>query len=309
VETVETGTPPGDGVLRRRAAVASVGVALILSAAKLAAWLATGSVAILSSLLDSLVDVAASALTLVAVGHAQRPPDRAHRFGHGKAEPLGALAQAAFILGSAAFLSFEAIARLTDPAPIRASGLGIAVMVGAIVLTLGLVAYQHRVIRRTGSLAIDADSVHYRGDLAITLGVIGTLVVAERYPWVDPVVALAIAGYLVRSAWRIGRASLDVLMDRELPADDRRRIEAIVRADGQVRGLHDLRTRSSGTQAFIELHLELDGALSLAVAHRIADDVECALKEAFPGAEVVVHQEPAGLEDDRLDDRIGQGRG
>ncbi|MEQ8966438.1 MAG: cation diffusion facilitator family transporter [Azospirillaceae bacterium] len=307
--TAETGGEPGNPRLRRAAALASVAVALTLSAAKLFAWLATGSVTILSSLLDSLVDLAASTLTLLAVTHAQRPPDRSHRYGHGKAEPLGALAQAAFILGSAAFLSFEAIARLAEPAPIAATGIGIAVMVGAIVLTLALVGFQLYVVRTTGSLAIDADSLHYRGDLAIAVGVILTLLVAERYPWVDPVVAMAIAAYLLHSAWKIGRSSLDVLMDRELPQGDRARIKAIVLADDRVRGLHDLRTRSSGTQAFIELHLELDGALSLAVAHRIADDVEDALKAAFPGAEVAVHQEPAGLEDERLDDRIAEGRG
>lgn len=296
--------------LRRHATTASVAVGTTLAAAKLGAWLATGSVTILSSLLDSLVDVAASLITFVTVRHALRPPDRSHRFGHGKAEPLGALAQAAFIVGSALFLVFEAIGRLVDPEPLSATGWGIAVMVAAIVLTGGLVLFQRHVVMVTGSLAIGADSLHYKGDLLVAVAVIGTLLVVreDRYLWLDAVVGMAIAFYLVWNAWVIGRGALDVLMDRELPAEDRRKIREIVNAHARVEGMHDLRTRHSGVQPFIELHLELDGDLSLESAHDITDAVEQALKEAFPGAEVVLHQEPAGLEDDRLDDLIRQGR-
>ena len=296
--------------LRRRATYASVAVGSVLAIAKLAAWLLTGSVTILSSLLDSFVDVAASAIVLVSVSQALRPPDRSHRFGHGKAEPLGALAQAAFIAGSGLFVVFQAADRLIDPEPLRTTAVGIAVMVLSIVATAGLVLFQRHVVRVTGSLAVAADSLHYKGDLLINLAVIATLIVYANtgIVWLDPVVALAIAAYLLVNAVLVGRKALDLLMDRELPQSDRARIEAVVRADTRVRGLHDLRTRSSGTTTFIELHLELDGTLSLNEAHDIADAVETALAEAFPGAAILIHQEPAGLQDARLDDKIARGR-
>ncbi len=295
--------------LRRRATYASVAVGAALALAKLAAWLITGSVTILSSLLDSLVDVAASAIVLVSVHHALRPPDRSHRFGHGKAEPLGALAQAAFIAGSGLFVVFQAVDRLIDPEPLRTTTVGIAVMVISIAATAGLVAYQRHVVRVTGSLAVAADSLHYKGDLLINLAVIVTLVVyaSTGIVWLDPLVALAIAAYLLVNAMLVGREAFDLLMDRELPQGDRERIEAVVLSDGRVRGLHDLRTRSSGTTTFIELHLELDGALTLNAAHDIADAVEAALSKAFPGAAIIIHQEPAGLDDKRLDDAIAGG--
>ncbi len=296
--------------LRRRATYASVAVGAGLAVAKLAAWLITGSVTILSSLLDSLVDAAASTITLVSVHHALRPPDRSHRFGHGKAEPLGALAQAAFIAGSGLFIVFQVVDRLIDPEPLRATAAGIAVMVVSIVATAGLVTYQRHVVRLTGSLAVAADSLHYKGDLLINLVVIATLVIfaTTGIVWLDPLVAVAIAAYLLVNAVRVGREAFDLLMDRELPQSDRNHIKSVVLADSRVSDLHDLRTRSSGTTTFIELHLELDGELTLNDAHDIADAVESALSEAFPGAAIIIHQEPAGLQDDRLDDAIADGR-
>jgi ferrous-iron efflux pump FieF len=299
-----------DRRLRRQATNASVAVAAALAAAKLGVWLLTGSVVILSSLLDSLVDLFASLVTMASVRHAMRPPDRAHRFGHGKAEALGALAQSAFVGGSALFIVFQAIDRLVDPRPLEATSWGIAVMVASIVLTTLLVVFQRHVIRVTGSLAIGADSLHYRGDLMVNLAVIATLAAVEATGavWVDAVVAIAIAGYLLWSAIAIARHSLDALMDRELPAEERQRIAEIVTRHAAVAGLHDLRTRSSGTTRFIELHLELDGAMTLNAAHDVTDAVEAALREAFPAAEVIVHQEPAGLDDERLDRRIAGGR-
>lgn len=301
---------PEDAGLKRLATNLSVAVGATLAAAKLAAWLITDSVAMLSSLLDSLVDVIASMITLLTVRHALRPPDRAHRFGHGKAEPLGALAQAAFIAGSGLFVVFQAINRLLNPQPITAAAVGVAVMALAIVLTLALVLFQRHVVRRTGSLAIGADRLHYTGDLLTNLAVIGTLL-TYRYAgigWLDPLVAIGIAGYLLINAAQIGRGALDALMDRELPSTDRDRIEAIVLAHDRVEGLHDLRTRSSGTTTFIALHMEVDGELTVNQAHDIADSVEAALRAAFPGAQVLVHQEPAGLDDERLDHAIRKGR-
>lgn len=294
------------GRLRRWATYASVTTASVLIAAKLFAYLLTESVSILSSLIDSSTDLMASVVTLLGVRHALRPADRSHRFGHGKAEALAALAQAAFIGGSAAFLSIEAVRRLIFPTPIGGTVVGIGVMILSIVLTALLVAFQRHVVRQTGSVAIGADRLHYSGDLLTNLAVIVALLIA-RYTGVDavdPLFGLGIAAFLLHGAWGIAVDALNILMDRELPQDDRDRIAAIVLSHAQARGMHDLRTRSSGIGVFIELHLELDPHLDLSRAHDITDSVENRLRAAFGNAEVMIHQEPAGLKDERLDHRI-----
>jgi len=285
--------------LTRLATYASVGVASILIVAKLTAWSVTGSVAMLSTLVDSILDGLASVVTLFAVRHAHMPADREHRFGHGKAEALAAIAQAAFVAGSAVIVVFHAATRLLQPVPVTATEVGIAVMVGSIVLTLGLVLFQNYVVRQTNSVAISADSLHYKGDLLINLAVIASLVVASFWPtpYLDPLTGAAIAFYLLFGAWRILRSALDMLMDRELPDADRARIRALAMEHDAVTDLHDLRTRRSGADVFIQLHLELDGDMTLMQAHLIADQVEARISEVFAGAEVLIHQDPAGLEE------------
>lgn len=286
-----------NGRLMRLASYAAVSVALVLIAAKLAAWLLTGSVALLSSLVDSVLDAFASVVAFVAIRHALTPADREHRFGHGKAEPIAALGQAAFIVGSALFLSVEAVRRLWSPQPVAQQEIGIAVMVFSILLTLALVAFQRHVIRRTGSLVVSADSLHYKGDLLINLSIIASLVLTGwfDFPLADPVFALGIAGYLVWNARGIGGEALDMLMDRELPDAERRAILALAQDHPGVLGVHDLRTRAAGPDRFIQMHLELDGMTSLAESHAIADAVEAKIEAAFPGADVIVHQDPHGI--------------
>lgn len=292
--------------LLKLATTISVSVASTLAVLKLAAWLVTGSAAILSSLLDSLVDVAASGILLISVRHALRPPDRSHRFGHGKAEPLGAIAQAAFVGGSALLLIFESAGRFITPEPVAEVPLGIAVMLVSLVATVLLVLFQRSVARRTDSTAIAADRLNYVGDTATSVVVLAVLVIGQRpgWQWLDPAAAIGVALWLLVSAARIARRAVDHLMDRELPREDRDRIAAIVRADPEVAGLHDMRTRSAGGTRFIELHVEMEGGLTLWQAHTICDRVEAALSAAFPESEVILHQEPAGLDDERLDHRI-----
>lgn len=292
--------------LRRRATYASVVVAITLIAAKLVAYLLTGSVSLLSSLIDSTTDLLASVVTLLGVSQALKPPDPVHRYGHGKAEALAALAQSAFVTGSAVFLTIEAINRLFNPQPVADGAVGVAVMVLSIALTAVLVTYQRHVVRRTGSVAIGADRLHYSGDLLMNTAVIVALVLAPitGFTRLDPLFALGISAFLLYGAWGIAAHALDVLMDRELPQEERDRIKRIVGEHTKARGLHDLRTRSSGTGVFIELHLELDSDLPLGDAHTITDDIERRLRDAFPCAEITIHQEPAGLEDERLDNRI-----
>jgi ferrous-iron efflux pump FieF len=290
---------PEAGRLMRFATYASVATAVVLIVAKTGAWLATDSIALLSSLVDSLLDVIASLVTLIAVRHALSPADREHRFGHGKAEALAALSQSAFVVGSAVLLLFEAGKRLLQPKPVEESDIGIAVMVFSIVVTLALVTLQKWVVKRSGSVAIAADSLHYKGDLLVNIAVIVALVLSANFGWIlaDPLFGVAIAGYIIFNAWLILKSSLDMLMDRELSDEDRQRIRDIAVAHDAVEEVHDLRTRRSGQTCFIQFHLELDGDMPLMQAHAIADEVELAVRKAFPGAEVIIHQDPAGLDE------------
>lgn len=289
--------------LLKRAARAALAVSGALICLKFAAWVATDSVAILSSLVDSSLDAIASAINFLAVRQALAPPDAEHRFGHGKAESIAGLAQAAFVAGSALFLAVEAIARLARPRPVAYGDAGVAVMIVSIILTFGLVRYQSYVVRRTGSTAIGADSLHYRADLLANLAIIGALVGAGRFDaaWIDPAAALPIAAYILYSAWGILRTALDGLMDREFPEAERRRILEIAAAHPQVRGAHDLRTRRSGPRSFVQLHLELEGSMTLFDAHIVSDRVEKDIAAAFPGAEVIVHQDPEGIAEETPD--------
>ena len=289
--------------LMKLATTASVAVAGTLIGAKFFAWFATDSVSILSTLIDSLLDALASMLNLIAVRHALTPADREHRFGHGKAEPLAALGQSAFITGSAVFLLFEASRRLFNPVAVSNGSIGIAVMVFSIVVTVALVVFQRSVVRRTGSFAIHADSLHYKGDVLVNGSVIVSLVLADQFGWgtADPLFGGAIAVYIVISAWGIARGALDMLMDREMPDQDRTRIRELALAHPAVRDMHDLRTRLSGPYAFIQLHLEMDGDLKLLRAHEIADQVEADILAAFPGAEVIIHEDPEGVPEPHRD--------
>jgi ferrous-iron efflux pump FieF len=302
-----TGLLPKDpALLQRVAAGSSLSLATLLAVLKLVAALATGSLAVLSSLIDSMADIVASAITFVAVQISQQPPDRSHRFGHGKAESLSAMTQAALVAGSAVFVLVDAVRRFGDPQPLRSTGLGIAVMAFAIVATLLLVWFQRHVVKVTGSQAINADSVHYRADLLTNLTIIASLVITQQlgWLWLDAAMGAAVALYLGWHAYGIGHDAVRVLMDHELPATTRQRIKDIVLAHPEVQGLHDLRTREAGATQFIELHLEIDGKMTVAAAHDVTDAIEAELFAEFPTAEVILHQEPAGLEDARLDHRI-----
>ncbi len=286
----------------RWATYASVAVASVLIVGKLYAWTVTDSVSLLSTLIDSLLDAAASLVNLLAVRHALQPADREHRFGHGKAEALAGLAQSAFITGSAAFLLIEAIERLANPKTIAGTEIGYWVMVVSIVLTLALVIFQRYVVKRSGSVAISADSLHYQSDVLINASVMVSLYLTSQMnlPLADPLFAVAIAAYIIHTAWKIGSEAFQILMDRELPDEDRKKIREIVMSQPGVLGMHDLRTRSSGTQAFIQLHLELDGELKLKDAHVISDRVELEVGSAFPNAEVIVHEDPEGIDENQV---------
>ena len=282
--------------LLRLATYASVLTATILISVKLYAWTMTGSVSILASLVDSLMDVAASVVNLFAISHSLRPADNEHRFGHGKAESLAGLGQSVLIIISAAFLLLSAVARLRAPVEIESFSLGTGVIIFSIVLTLLLVTFQAYVIRRTDSSALKADALHYRADLITNVGILFALAgVYYGFVFMDPIFGILIALYIVYSAWGIAEDAVQTLLDRELPDEMRENILAVASAVAQVHSIHDLRTRRSGLTVFIQLHIELDETLTLKDAHEVADRVEFALRKAIPNADVIIHEDPISI--------------
>lgn len=296
-EPQEPFDPKRAGRLMRAATYASVSVAGTLVVAKMAAWVATDSVSMLSTLVDSLLDVGASLVSFFAVRHALQPADNEHRFGHGKAEALGGLGEAAFVLGSGIFVFGQAMNRLLFPRELGNTDIGYAVMVLGMVMSACLVVYQKYVVRKTGSLAIGAESLNYQNDILVNASVIVSLFVTTHFGWkaADPLFAIGIASFICWGAWRIGRQALDILMDRELPDEEREKIRAIAQACDGVLGVHDLRTRSSGTSLFIQLHLVLADDLELGLAHELVERVEKKMAEAYPQAEVLIHPDPLSV--------------
>ena len=292
--------------LNRLAATASLATAILLTTAKLVAAIVSDSLAMLASMIDSLADIAGSAITFIAIRISQQPPDRSHRYGHGKAESLSALAQASLVMGSAVFVLIGAADRLANPRMIDPGAFPIVVLLGAIAATLCLVTFQQWVVNRTSSTAIAADRLHYTADFATNILVLLTLLATTRFGifWLDPLAAILVALYLAWQAYKIGKRAVDTLMDRELGPADRARIEALVLAHPDVQDCHDLRTRQAANTTFIELHIELDPKMTIRRAHHVTDALEASLNKAFGDAEIIIHQEPAGLEDDRLDHRI-----
>jgi len=289
----ENGKQLDRGALLKLASVASVATAGFLIVAKLVAWYVTGSVGLLASLVDSVMDSFTSLINLFAIRYSLQPADEEHRFGHGKAEPLAGLAQAAFITGSAVFLIFHSIDRLRDTHQLDQVGVGIGVMVLAIFLTLALLVVQRYVIRKTDSMAIRADSLHYVTDLLTNASILLALYLSTLgWTWADPVFAIAVAIYIFYSAFCIGHDAFQQLMDRELPDDVLERIQAIAMSHPEVTGTHHTRTRQSGQTRFVQLHLELNESMSLKRAHGIADTIEQEIMAFLPGSEVIIHQDP-----------------
>jgi ferrous-iron efflux pump FieF len=279
--------------LMKWATRASVAVALTLVVTKAVAWWLSSSVAMLGSLADSTLDLLASLVTLFAVKTAILPADHDHRFGHGKAEALAGLFQAAIMSGSAVFLLLEAGQSFWAPKPVAASGVVIQVSVLAIALSLALVAFQSYVIRKTGSLAVSGDHLHYKGDLLMNLAVvIAAYASSAGWLYADSVFGLLIALYILVGAAEIARPAVDMLMDRELSDKDRENIFNLALGNSDVLGLHELKTRLSGRDMFIQMHLEVDGAKTVKEAHLISGEVEAIIGEAYPDADILIHIDP-----------------
>lgn len=275
------------------AGLASTATAGILILAKLSAWLLTDSSSMLASLTDSLMDISASVINLLAIRYSLVPADDDHSFGHGKAESLASLAQAAFITGSALVLVMNGFSRLVSPQPMEHLGIGLWVTIGALALTLLLVTFQSYVVKRTDSQAIKADRLHYQSDLLLNSGVLVALALSwYGWLWADGLCAILLGIYILRSAMQIGYEATQTLLDRQLPDEEREEISRLTTSVSGVHGLHDLRTRQSGQLRFIQLHIELDDDLPLRRAHAIADEVEALLLKAFPASDVIIHMDP-----------------
>ncbi len=284
-------------VLLRGATYASVFTAFALIVAKIAAFVFTGSMAILATVVDSCLDLLASFINMLAVRQATLPADHDHRFGHGKFEPLAGLGQAAFVFGSGLFLLLTSIGKIGKNYEINNIGVGISVMLFSIVMTGILLAIQYYVIKKTKSVAIKADKAHYTGDLLINGSVILSLLISKYFNlhYIDIIFAILIALYLMYTATTILIASIKLLTDSELPDEERKKILDIIMSNNRIVGAHDLRTRSSGDKRFIQFHLEIDRNLPLVEAHAIADEIEDAILDEFPDAEVLIHEDPSDL--------------
>lgn len=287
--------------LMRWATRASITVAATLVSLKAVVWWLSGSVAMLGSLADSSLDFAASLVTMFAVRTALLPPDDDHRFGHGKAEALAGLFQAAVMSGSAVFLMLESIGRLADPQPVMRSDLVMAVSGVAIVLSLALVIFQSYVIRKTGSLAISGDHLHYKGDLLLNLSVIlAAWAAGAGFGLADGLFGAFIAIYILYGAYDIARPAIDMLMDKEFSEEERERIFNLVMSSPDVRGLHELKTRRSGRDLFIQMHVEVAADMTVKQAHMVTGELEATLGEAFPDSEIFIHIDPPSDKSDDL---------
>jgi ferrous-iron efflux pump FieF len=285
--------------LTARAAIASIAMAVTLIGLKAWAAVQTSSMAMLGSLADSSLDLIASLVVLLGVRVAAAPADHDHRFGHGKAEAVAALVQVILISLSAVFIGFRAVQRLLAGAETAEAELGITVSVVAMILTAALITYQRHVVRRTGSVAIGTDRLHYSSDLFLNGSVIVALALDQFAGLVgaDAVFGLLIALWLLWGAVTASSHALDQLMDKEWPDELRARFLAAAKEYPELSGLHDLRTRSSGTHHFAQFHVWVPADWTVRQAHDRLDRIEEELQQRFPGTEILIHVDPEGQTD------------
>ena len=292
--------------LKRRATIIAVSFATILCILKLFGSIYTGSLSVLSSMIDSLSDILGSLVTFFAIKISSRPASETHRYGYGKAESLSALFQAAFVAGSGLFVIYDGIKRFITPQPIDRATAGIVIMVTSLIATIFLIIYQRYVYKRTMSQAILADSAHYTVDVLTNSSIIITLVVVKLFGWLwfDTLMAIIIAAILLYNAYDLAKKAVTTLMDVELDTSIRTKIKKIALSYPFTKGIHDLRTRDIGGTFVFEFHLELDPKLKLFDAHEYSHQVEKGILDKYPDAQVIIHQEPAGIDDERLDHNL-----
>lgn len=292
--------------LKTYAAGAGLFVSVFLCLLKAGAAFFTGSLSVISSLIDSLTDMFSSGISLVAVHYSNLPFSDKHRYGYGKAESLSALLQAAFIVGSGSFILYDGINRFINPVEIRQTNTGIAVMIASLLITLALITFQKYVAKKTKSLAIEAESAHFTVDILTNFSIILSLLAVKYFGWwwIDIVTAAGISVYLIWNAVILAYEAISQITDKEVDEDIKKHLTEIISSTPEVKGFHDLRTRVSGARMFIELHLEIDGNKTLFAAHQISDDVEQKISNAYQNAFIIIHQDPFGIKENRLDDEL-----
>ncbi|MBR1841568.1 MAG: cation diffusion facilitator family transporter [Alphaproteobacteria bacterium] len=292
--------------LKKTATIASVGTAVLLVIVKAVAAFFTGSLSVLSSMTDSLADVFSSLISFIAVHYAAKPLSEEHRYGYGKSESVSALLQAAFIVGSAGFILYDGIYRFIHPQKVNDTAFGIGVMLFCLFCTVLLVLFQRYVINKTKSQAIAADSLHYVVDILSNSSVIFSLFIVKylHWEWFDIVTAVAISLYLIYNAWQLALDALQEITDKELDAKIKENIIRLMCSVEGVLGCHDLRSRISGSRWFVEIHLEFDGNKTLTETHALTDLAEHKVIEVYPQIQLIVHQDPHGLKEDRIDNFI-----
>jgi cation diffusion facilitator family transporter len=286
-----------DHDLIKSASYASVSVALIIMVIKTYGWITTGSQSILASLIDAILDISSSLINLIAVRIALLPPDDNHRFGHDKFQDLAIFSQSIFFFASCLFILFASIKSLFLGASLANYEIGTTVMYWSLILTVILVGYQSYVVKKTKSKIIAVDKLHYFMDFVTNSIVIVSLYLSATYWYIDAVAGIAIAMYIIYASYQLFRDAIKNLADEEFAPTDRNKIVNIIREFPEIKGLHDLKTRYAGHKPFIQLHLEMNGNMSLYAAHEISDRVILALLEEFPHAEIIIHQDPAGVEE------------
>ena len=294
--------------LKNASVLASISLAVFLILLKTVAFLKTDSLAIFSSLVDSVTDLFASAISGIAVYFSTKPATNNHRYGFGKTEALSALFQALFVGVSGLFVLVDGINRLVNPVEIKDTELGLYIMITSVVLTALLVLFQSYVAKKTNSLAIKADMAHYVVDFLTNGTVIISLVLVKVFGFVyfDIIAAIFISIYLIYNAYDLAKESVDMITDKELGEDVRCNIENIIKKCNDVHGVHDLRTRSLGDIYFIEMHIEIDGNFTLNKAHEITENVEKRIKELYANSQILIHQDPLGIDEERLDNVLNK---
>jgi cation diffusion facilitator family transporter len=284
-----------------RATVASMATAAVIIIAKMIAWIATDSSSVLASLIDSLLDIISSFINFIAARYAMQPPDSEHRFGHGKAEDLAVLVQSSFFIISGIFVTTIAIKKIIVPQEIDNSQLGVWLVVFSLVISVLLMLYQTYVIKRTSSNIVRADRLHYFTDFFTNGAVIVSLFfsIFLKSKIIDPIFAIMIAIYMLYEASKLFKEAFRNLMDHEFTEADKKSLQQIIISHKDVKGFHDLKTRHSGSKPIIQFHLEMDGKVSLYKAHAIAEAVESLVKQKFKNAEVIIHQDPEGVNEKR----------
>ena len=295
-----------DNKLKKYASYSSIFVAILLIVVKFIAFIKTDSLAIFSSFIDSITDLFASVISGVAVYYSMKPATYNHRYGFGKTEALSALLQAMFVGASGLFVIFDGINRLFNPVEVVMMDVGIYIMLFSIFSTFLLVLFQSYVAKKTNSLAIKSDMAHYVVDFLTNATVVISLLCVKSFGFVyfDVIAAFFISVYLLFNTYELAKESIEQITDKELNDDIRKNIIELVLACNNVKGMHDLRTRSVGDIYYIELHLEMDGNLSLSEAHKVSHTVEEKLIRYYPKSQILIHQDPEGVREDRLDNQI-----